>query len=148
MNETLRKSAVYSSLGLAIAWAAVNYSPSKTDFRPADATGERKAVIASVPAISPLPTPVVEGTKSVAWGNDPFHTVTLNHPKTKIPTSKSRPWRLSAIVYNEARSMALINNRSVSVGDSIDGATVKRINRRSVEIDRNGKQHILKVSKG
>jgi hypothetical protein len=57
-------------------------------------------------------------------------------------------FRLSGIIYNAKQPMAVINGQMVGVGDEIDQARVKYIDRSKVTIIYNGSAIDLLVSKG
>ena len=62
----------------------------------------------------------------------------------KLPEVPEQPeaerGTIGAIVYNEENPTALINNKVVHEGDSIQGVKVVKIHRNEIEFDKNGKR--------
>jgi len=59
-------------------------------------------------------------------------------------SSEARDVFLQGIMYSEKNSQAVINNELVGVGDSISGYTVKKIDAKTVVLEKNGKVHVIK----
>ena len=56
------------------------------------------------------------------------------------PAQDKVPYDLSAILYSSDRRVAVINGRTVSEGDRIGSAKVRRIGRRSLELEERGER--------
>ncbi len=56
------------------------------------------------------------------------------------PVQREVLYDLSAILYSSERRVAVINGRTVSEGDRIGAAKVRRIDRRSLELDEHGRR--------
>ena len=146
MNERFRKGIVFGALFLAIIWGIYN-------FLPKDKQSTNDSSIAANPASMPLVShmPAVEKSidvaemKSKSWGNDPFR---VTDKKTGYIETVEKPrWRLSGIVYNSIKPLAIINGKSVAVGDNVGNASIVEIKRESVIVEHSGTRITLKVSK-
>jgi len=149
MTEAKRKKLVYLALVAAIIYGAVNFWPSK------------KSVPPEYKTIAPLTAQQVALHKArqknaagidfakydtLQWGTDPFRAARTNKgtPK-KHPT---RSYDLSGIIYSPAYPLAVINRKTVGVGDKIDNARVKKIEKTKVILDNNGTELTLTVNRG
>jgi hypothetical protein len=71
-----------------------------------------------------------------------------NKPKVVVVQKKrvkSKPLLLTSILYSSARKIVIINEKMLSVSDSIDGARLVSINKNSVRLIRNGKTINLRL---
>jgi len=59
-------------------------------------------------------------------------------------SNEARDIFLQGIMYSEKNSQAVINNELVGAGDSIAGYTVKKIDAKTVVLEKNGKVHVIK----
>ena len=59
---------------------------------------------------------------------------------SSAPVRTKGLYDLSAILYSSDRRVAVINGRTVSEGDRIGSAKVRRIDRRSLELEEHGKR--------
>lgn len=147
MNEKVRKGIVYAALLGAIIYGGNQFLFSKVEVQP-----NPNATIAPVQAGMAGRSPVVEKTINVAemknkqWGDDPFRAILKSSAKKISPSQPS--WKLTGIVYNSNKPLAVINGKSVSVGDNVGDAKVVEIGRKSVIIERAGARITLTVSKG
>jgi hypothetical protein len=65
--------------------------------------------------------------------------VATNQPPTAAPQEKAAPeFRLSGIIYSPERPSAIVNHRTVSLGERVNGATVLYIGPNSVTLLING----------
>lgn len=142
MSEILRKKVLYGVLALAIVWGAYNFDFGGTERKP-DNVPQATAEIS--------PSAVTDAREQIdvaeyldrAWGPDPFRTESHTVPRAK----ESRPsWELSGIVYHPSRPLAVINKKTVTVGDTVDRATVVGIDRREVTIRFEGRNVTLRVT--
>jgi len=147
MSERFRKGIVFGALLLAIAWGMYNFLP-KNEPKP-------------TPLASPLETAVLPATarlnaveksiniaemKNKSWGDDPFRAINKG---TGYRASSDEPrWKLSGIVYNSIKPLAIINGKSVTVGQKVGNATVVEIGQKSVTLDHSGTKVTLKVFRG
>jgi len=147
MNEQLRKKIVYGVLVLAIIWGIYNFLPKDKE----NQNGIISPVVA--PAVMPVASqmPPVEKAIDVAemknknWGDDPFRSM---EKKTGTHDTVGKPrWRLSGIVYNSFKPLAIINGKSVAVGDKLGNASIVEIKKESVVMEQSGTRVTLKVSK-
>lgn len=145
MNERTRKILVYSTLPLAMAWAAYNFLDRKTD--PASATPQA-APTAAVATTAIVPRPVnFAKIDSLPWGSDPFRCDEAGRDRP-IAREGGLAWALSGIVYSNQYPLAFVNGRSVAVGDTIMGAVVVSIDPRTVTLEIKGERVQLRVNKG
>ena len=71
-----------------------------------------------------------------------------NKPKVVVVQKKrvkSEPLLLTSILYSSTRKIVIINEKMLSVSDSIDGARLVSINKNSVRLIRNGKTINLRL---
>jgi hypothetical protein len=71
-----------------------------------------------------------------------------NKPKAVVVQKKrvkSKPLLLTSILYSSARKIVIINEKMLSVSDSIDGARLVSINKNTVRLIRNGKTINLRL---
>ncbi len=147
MNEKTRKQIVYGLLVFSIIWGIYNFLPK---IKPDSANGSDN--------LSPTATQIVVQTTAVeksiniaemknkGWGNNPFR-ITNSYNGTPVQAEEIL-WRLSGIVYNSSKPLAIINGKSVAVGSKLGSATIFAIKKESVILDFSGKHVTLKVSKG
>lgn len=87
---------------------------------------------------------------ALAATNDPMRpaprpgTVKIE-PKAKPRQAPRRNWVLSSTLVGDARSVAVINDRLVGVGDSVLGATVVEIGTRSARLRYAGRDVLLEL---
>ncbi len=147
MNEQKRKKLVYGLLALAIIWGIYNFLP-KT--KPGTAIGSDHLDPTAIQIVTQ--TNAVEKSiniaemKSKSWGNNPFRA-TKNYAGTPEKTEDVL-WRLSGILYNSSKPLAIINGKSVAVGSKLGSATVIAIKKKSVVLEFSGTHVTLRVSKG
>ena len=146
MNEQKRKKIIYITLVLAIIYGAYNFWPSN---RQIDETEKPKTIkpIVGTNQVQPAGDNFinVDSLSVTPWGADPFRS------KKAVTTTRKTSninWILTGILYNKANPMAIINKKTVGIGDIIDRATVIAINRKDVTLEHNGKIYTLAVTKG
>jgi len=69
-------------------------------------------------------------------------------PKVKVQPAPRRNWVLSSTLVGSARRVAVINDRLVSVGDSVLGAEVIDIGARSARLRYAGQELVLQLGGG
>ena len=85
-------------------------------------------------------------TKYETWGRDPFYD-----PSTMVKRTVYKPkvqeviLDLKAISFSEGKSVAMINSQIVTVGDVVEGYTVKSIEPKQVIIEKDGQTKTLKL---
>ncbi len=77
--------------------------------------------------------------------HDPMKLTAISAGQAKVQTQKSETENITAIIvkgilYSSDNPAALVDNRIVRVGDTVQDATVVRINRDGVEFEMNGKR--------
>lgn len=80
------------------------------------------------------------------WGRDPFFDP-ANTVKKKVrrKVKKVVALNLKAISIARSGSVAMINDKVLTVGDNISGYTITHIGEKSVELVRDGKSRIIKL---
>ena len=141
MTEKTRKSIVYLALVAAVGWGAYNF------------LGKRSTVEITAPeTIQPASTqaaqtgagdhPDILADSDRPWGSDPFRT------RRTAPGRSGPSWVLTGIVYNSTSPLAYINRKAVREGESVDNATVMKIERKSVTLKYQGSEFTIRVSRG
>ncbi|HOP06733.1 MAG TPA: hypothetical protein PLF13_05510 [candidate division Zixibacteria bacterium] len=151
MNETSRKKIVYVALGLAIIWGGYNifYKKKQVTTPPVNPglsmVEAATAAAATAGGIFYVANP--DAYRDLSWGRDPFHSdyVVVNDSGT---TLSPIIWRLSGIVYSPERPIAIINSKTVRVGDTIDKASVLEITPKEVTLQKDGRTFTLTVNRG
>ena len=144
MNPRYRRLVVILALGVSIVWGVYN-SPSGSKEK---ADSQRPATIKPISAqeleFSREGLINIEKMELTAWGKDPFRR---KHRKKHVSLRPKLPkWTLSGVLFNSAEPMAVINNRSVKVGNVIDKARVVDIQKKSVVLEYSGRQFTIKVT--
>ncbi len=65
-----------------------------------------------------------------------------------VNTESAPGWKLSAIVFSHSLPMAIVNGKTVRVGDIVDRAKVVSIDQKKVTLLYNGANIEIKVGKG
>ncbi len=74
---------------------------------------------------------------------DPMRPADYSRAPVKKGT-KDSGWQVSAILVSEGRRLAMVNNRLLSVGQTVNGARIKAIYGNAVELDVNGRSLLIK----
>jgi hypothetical protein len=141
------------ALSVGIALAADRLATS-----PVDAPGASNAGAQVAPFMTPVSPAATPSRSVIALPADPFgRTGTLDEHATVAPvappgtvSSTSRAARLTAILIADERRIAVIDETTVKVGDTLrDGARVASIQADRVWLsDRNGRMRMLTLSTG
>ena len=111
---------------------------------------EQAPVTAAAVASATLPHPDVNTVASKPWGADPFYQRgkqrTVRRALSRGHRNRSS-YKLKAIIYNATAPSAFLNNRIVRPGDSVDGATVMRIEKHKVVLEEDGKEIAVTVKR-
>ena len=145
MNEKLRKKIIFVALGLAIIWGYYNINNKKSSIELAQQDTQEEMLSGSKTTTIPDKLIDVKAYQESPWGRNPFQEPGKLSPAA---TSHQIYWLLSGIVYSENNPMAIINNKSLFVGDYVDEARVVNINRKEVTLDYKVKKLTLTVAKG
>jgi len=164
MTETKRKIILGVILGVAVIWGYSN-EPWKRE-KPEPSTQTLAHVATSIDTATNRLTEnaqtkaAINATKvteaqlahirDAKWRVDPFFKFS-NMQSVAGPKQTDvhrATYQLKGIVYNQTSSMAFMNNQTVREGDIIDGATVVKIERRSVTLRRGSKIFTVKVNRG
>ncbi len=146
MNDRYRKGIVFGTLFLAIIWGIYNFLPKN---KQSSSDSSSTASPTTMPSVSQMPA--VEKSIDVAemkrksWGNDPFRAIDKSSGNSE--TVEKPRWKLSGIVYNSIKPLAIINGKSVAVGDKLGSASIVEIKKESVIVEHSGMRVTLKVSK-
>jgi len=147
MNESIRKKIVFIALFLAIAWGFYNFLPNKNTKPQPQVTSPSTLGLHPVAQISAVEKTIkVAEMKNKSWGDDPFRAI---GKKTSYgPKSEEPRWKLTGIVYNSVKPLAIVNGKSVTVGESLGTAKVIEIRHKSVILEQSGERVTLTVFKG
>jgi hypothetical protein len=120
---------------------AAKTEPAATPIAPAPAA---PAPVASASAS------VTPGVASVSEAASAPVTPTVSAPAaTPVPAAPATPpppaFRLQGITFSSTAPSALVNGRTVFVGDEVDGAMVTRIDQRSVTLAVEGRTQVLRM---
>ncbi len=142
MSETTRKRLLYVLLGAAVIWGVWNIETEKQVRKKSNPTTLSPALVSQTNVDQDQPAIDIDSHLARNWAGDPFRV----RKQTKAVTSQPKPvYNLSGIVYNDQRPLAIINNRTVSVGDKINGATVVEILKKEVTLSREGNRFTVIV---
>lgn len=146
MSEKTRKTLVFGMLIGSLIWAYFNFSGRKAK-RAAD---RRPRPAAVQPAVVPPQAYILDSNAAAeyemkSWGKDPFYHAHSTEARQVVPDRVKL--HLLGILYREVDAQALINGRVVSVGDTLSGFRVDRIERDHVKISGGGKTITLRVEK-
>ena len=142
MTEKTRKKIVYLALVAAVIWGAYNFSGHRgTTEITAPGTIQPATAGPAHAHAGQLPNTSIEADRP--WGSDPFRL------KRDGTVSRSGPsWVLTGIIYNQTSPLAYINRKAVREGETIDSATVLKIERKSVTLKYQGNEFTIRVSRG
>lgn len=77
---------------------------------------------------------------------DPTRPTALDEPEAAGPAVKAGPrWRLQSTLVADHRRLAVINGRTVTSGDRIDGATVRDVRQDGVTLEVDGRRVELRM---
>ena len=142
MTEKTRKRIVYLALVAAIIWGAYNFLGRNGKVHVTAPETIQPVSGQSVQSGSADHTSILTDTDR-PWGSDPFRV------RRDGTVSRSGPsWLLSGIVYNATYPLAYINRKAVREGDTIDSATVVKIEKKSVTLKYQGNEFTIRVSRG
>ncbi|HUV30270.1 MAG TPA: hypothetical protein VMY05_04145 [Acidobacteriota bacterium] len=149
MNDKTRKRLVSLLFIAAVIWAAFTF-PGRSDkpvSYPAPARGVIQASTASGTIRAPLD---VQQHRAKPWGNDPFRASPEFSKGSPVVARQPRSpgWRLSGTLYSQGFPLAYLNGRTVSVGDTVNGARVISIEQGTVTLEHRGDRFTIRVSKG
>jgi hypothetical protein len=149
MNEKTRKGIIFIVFAATCVWGYLNLF-----HKPQIAERAQPDLTTAVPV---SPTGVIAGPDSTTlaelrnsrWGDDPFKK---GDSPVLLSRSVQRPaspkWNLSGIVFSPTDPLAIINGKMVRVGDTVDDATVSKIEKKQVTLDYSGSSVTLTVDKG
>jgi len=94
--------------------------------------------------------PNVDELRQMSWGADPFRRqLPTASPKTTGNRANNKPeWRLTGIFFSDSGPIAVINDKLVRVGETIDQAEIVDINKKQVTLRTGGKERILTLPNG
>ncbi|MEE8405144.1 MAG: hypothetical protein V3S17_07110 [candidate division Zixibacteria bacterium] len=149
MSESTRKKILYAALVGAIIWGVYNFVPKSQ----ISTTTTSKPVVSRQAPVEATNTTFARIDKTInvadmklkGWGSDPFRA---RNKKTFNKKAPKKVWKLTGIVFNDFNPLAIINGKSIGVGDIIEGAKVLKIERKKVVIEYAGNSISLWVSKG
>ncbi len=147
MSDSLRKKIVFVLFILVAVWGYTNFRKPANHPIPAESITAGNEQSTSTPVNTPSRPINVQEKSKEAWGSDPFHLVAI--PATKdAQTTKNLYWQLSGIIYTNQSQVAIINEKPVRIGDSVDNAKVISIDKDQVVLEAGGVRMTLTVSQG
>jgi type II secretory pathway component PulC len=144
MNPKIRQNVIFVLFILALIYGAVNLKGSKSN-SDVNAIGPSQKSDSTLSAAAERHIDTAE-YKKMDWGTDPFYR-TGPQTVSSIPVTVSRQWKLDGILYDPVAPAAIINNQIVKVGETIDGARVRTINKNNVILDNNGNSISINLEK-
>lgn len=99
---------------------------------------------------SAVTIPDLDELQAEAWGTDPFRWQAPPAKSTGArQTAAPKPeWRLTGIFFSENGPIAVVNDKLVRVGETIDQAKVVDINKKQVTLRTGGKERVLTLPNG
>lgn len=137
INDALKKAEKTSQLSR-------NNSPKKRWLFWAAAGAVCLSVVFLATAVFKGPTDSVSVEETIAKPELPGSAFKMREIDLNLPL-KSTDFKLSGILYDEQKPMAIINNRVVEEGALIDGAQLLEIQPNFVRFSRRGKEFTLKI---
>lgn len=153
MTEAARKRTLYVVLAGAVIFGVYNFSQPSKRYVPGPTTPSELEPAVTAPAAPTQPPINIAAIQKAGWGRDPFKWDSRPQPQHRVAPAASQPqqvpgWRLSAIVFSNSLPLAIINAKTVKVGDVVDGAKVVRIDQKKVTLLYNGSNIEIKMNKG
>jgi len=76
---------------------------------------------------------------------DPTRPGSYNEKTERSEMSLDKQFKLHSVLISSTRRVAIINEKSVEVGDQVSGAVVRRIDKNHVELDKQGARFSLNL---
>jgi type II secretory pathway component PulC len=146
MSQQTRQKVLLAALLVTIVWGVYHLGPWSAG-EPAPAPSRPKPALfqADTIAHAARDTAVMSALQSAAWGADPFRARKAVERK---PVRRPPIWRVSGIMFNNETPLAIINDRPVRVGETVNNARVVDIQPKAVTLEYQGKQFKLTVNRG
>jgi len=153
MTERSRKRLIFAVLIVVALWGVFNFLDHK---KKASSPNIPPQTVAPVASAQPSGTTVINPIEKITdsyldslrnqdWGKDPFyHNFALN---PQIQRHQEIALRLMGISNGRQGSRVMINGKVLKVGDEIDGYIVSAIAADYVELNRDGKDLTLRLTK-
>jgi type II secretory pathway component PulC len=147
MSDSLRKKIVFVAFIAVAIWGYTNFRGSHQGPKPQESivTGNEQAP--DIRVNTPSRPVNIEEKSREPWGIDPFHLITIPATKESQP-SAGLYWQLSGIIYTNQSQVAIINEKPVQIGETIDNAKVISIDKDQVVLEADGVRMTLTVSQG
>ncbi len=151
MSEKTRKKLVFGILILALIWAYFNFTGSgkKTAGKPRTTVAVKpvRPGLQASSEIGALPDSIYRSYDNKPWGKNPFYSEYRISSSEASALPEQIELRLLGVVYRASRAHALINNKIVTVGDSLEGFRITDIYRDSVIVNNGVNRITLVVTK-
>ncbi len=157
MTEGSRKKILYVVLVGAVIFGVYNFSRPRKHYVPGTMTQAEQTPAVSAPVPPTQPPLNIAAIEKAGWGRDPFKwsTQQQSRPQPRRRTaeisreSETVPgWKLTAIVFSTSLPLAIVNGKTVKVGDVVDRAKVLSIDQKKVMLLYNGGNIEVRMSKG
>lgn len=154
MTDRTRQIVVYSLCGAGLLWAALNFDSGKKPTtsgspEPVSTMAGAAEEVITTPAAR-LDSATAARLERLPWAGDPFRLKVekrVEKPRVFQPPVEIGPgWLLGGIFYNESAPSAVVNNKSVVIGDNVNGAMVREISRTRVVLEHEGKTIALTMA--
>jgi len=149
MSEGIRKKIMVVLMVGVMVWAYFNMTPSTSPPASVDRPQTIQPITSAGTGATTGERLNVDQKSKAPWGRDPFRPVTVaSVPKSSRRQVVHNDWQLSGILYNSQSAVAIINNKPVKIGDTINDARVVQIDKKEVVLEHKGKRIRLTVAKG
>jgi hypothetical protein len=152
MTETKRKKYLYICLLGAVAFGLYNFANPRKPYTPGSGQGADTTSQIQQASINFAKKVDTAAYQALPWGSDPFRRQnTHSDAPRRIEVRDQEPipvWRLTGIIYNANLPLAVVNGKTVGIGDIIDQAKIVTIDRSKVLLQYRGNQIELRVTKG
>ena len=112
---------------------------------PAAITSQPETIVAPVKTVEPIPLPPATNPTVVAAteATNAAATNSVESNATVAAVPAPAPLKLQGIIYRVKNATAMINGKSLVVGESVAGARVTKIGKEEVTLERDGQTLVL-----
>jgi hypothetical protein len=104
------------------------------------------AAQASGESLSDLKTPSPQVSRKTGWGRDPFIKFGQTDDK-KIKEAQPASLKISGIISDGSRAVAIINDKFFRVGDRVDGYLITGISNEKILLEYQDKKYYFGIEK-
>ncbi|HKK20365.1 MAG TPA: type II secretion system protein N [candidate division Zixibacteria bacterium] len=147
MSDSLRKKIVFVAFIAVAIWGYTNFRQPHQGPIPQESVVAGNEQAPDIRVNTPSRPVNIEEKSKEPWGIDPFHLIVIPATKENQPAT-SLYWQLSGIIYTNQSQTAIINEKPVQIGETIDNAKVISIDKDQVVLEADGVRMTLTVSQG